>query len=108
MAPSSSGPGHLVLIQKIAGSIPAGVTSKKGLVYPVFFDCHLAGREPGGAELVTISASRAPRQVSRLDRGVRFPPPRVRYLKEVSPRFLGSQKVEIRLTFLNELGDKQF
>jgi hypothetical protein len=26
MAPSSSGPGHLVLIQKIAGSTPAGVT----------------------------------------------------------------------------------
>ena len=26
MAPSSSGPGHLVLIQKIAGSNPAGVT----------------------------------------------------------------------------------
>ena len=29
MAPSSSGPGHLVLIQKIAGSNPAGVTTKK-------------------------------------------------------------------------------
>ena len=29
MAPSSSGPGHLVLIQKIAGSIPAGVTNEK-------------------------------------------------------------------------------
>ena len=28
MAPSSSGPGHLVLIQKIAGSNPAGVTTK--------------------------------------------------------------------------------
>lgn len=26
MAPSSSGPGYLVLIQKIAGSNPAGVT----------------------------------------------------------------------------------
>lgn len=29
MAPSSSGPGYLVLIQKIAGSNPAGVTTKK-------------------------------------------------------------------------------
>jgi hypothetical protein len=29
MAPSSSGPGHLVLIQKIAGSNPAGVTTVK-------------------------------------------------------------------------------
>ena len=29
MAPSSSGLGHLVLIQKIAGSIPAGVTLQK-------------------------------------------------------------------------------
>jgi phosphoribosylaminoimidazole carboxylase (NCAIR synthetase) len=28
MAPSSSGPGYLVLIQKIAGSNPAGVTMK--------------------------------------------------------------------------------
>jgi hypothetical protein len=28
MAPSSSGPGHLVLIQEIAGSNPAGVTTK--------------------------------------------------------------------------------
>ena len=27
MAPSSSGPGYLVLIQKIAGSNPAGVTN---------------------------------------------------------------------------------
>ena len=27
VAPSSSGPGRLVLIQKIAGSTPAGVTS---------------------------------------------------------------------------------
>jgi hypothetical protein len=29
MAPSSSGPGRLVLIQKIAGSTPAGVTKVK-------------------------------------------------------------------------------
>ena len=29
MAPSSSGPGRLVLIQKIAGSTPAGVTNSK-------------------------------------------------------------------------------
>lgn len=29
VAPSSSGPGYLVLIQKIAGSNPAGVTSSK-------------------------------------------------------------------------------
>lgn len=29
MAPSSSGPGHQVLILKIAGSNPAGVTKKK-------------------------------------------------------------------------------
>ena len=28
MVPSSSGPGHLVLIQKIAGSTPAGITMK--------------------------------------------------------------------------------
>ena len=28
VAPSSSGPGRLVLIQKIAGSTPAGVTTK--------------------------------------------------------------------------------
>ena len=28
VAPSSSGPGRLVLIQKIAGSTPAGVTNK--------------------------------------------------------------------------------
>ncbi len=29
MVPSSSGPGRLVLIQKIAGSTPAGITSRK-------------------------------------------------------------------------------
>ena len=29
MAPSSSGPGYLVLIQKIAGSNPAGVTKEE-------------------------------------------------------------------------------
>lgn len=29
LAPSSSGPGRLVLIQKIAGSTPAGVTTRK-------------------------------------------------------------------------------
>ena len=36
LAPSSSGLGHLVFIQKIAGSIPAGVTSKK--FRPDFWD----------------------------------------------------------------------
>lgn len=37
MAPSSSGSGHLVLIQKIAGSNPAGVTKKRDQVYPGLF-----------------------------------------------------------------------
>ena len=37
MAPSSSGPGRLVLIQKIAGSTPAGVTRNKKKTLRVLF-----------------------------------------------------------------------
>ena len=36
MVPSSSGPGRLVLIQKIAGSNPAGITILRKDIY-VFF-----------------------------------------------------------------------
>lgn len=40
LAPSSSGPGHLVLIQKIAGSTPAGVTLYCNFFYlPLAHDC---------------------------------------------------------------------
>ena len=38
MAPSSSGPGRLVLIQKIAGSTPAGVTRELKKTFRSFFD----------------------------------------------------------------------
>lgn len=40
MAPSSSGLGHLVLIQKIAGSNPAGVTTKIAHLTVGFFRGH--------------------------------------------------------------------
>ena len=43
MVPSSSGPGRLVLIQKIAGSTPAGITNfynpKRGLFF-IFIRIH--------------------------------------------------------------------
>ena len=38
MVSSSSGPGRLVLIQKIAGSTPAGITRKSKKTFRSFFD----------------------------------------------------------------------
>jgi hypothetical protein len=37
MPPSSSGPGYLVFIQKIAGSNPAGGTNKKSSTRAIFY-----------------------------------------------------------------------
>lgn len=44
MAPSSSGSGHLVLIQKIAGSNPAGVTKVKTSAFAEVFTLVLSSR----------------------------------------------------------------
>ncbi len=46
VAPSSSGPGRLVLIQKIAGSTPAGVTKRQRRIPQGFLFC-LFRRRPG-------------------------------------------------------------
>ena len=46
MAPSSSGPGHQVLILKIAGSNPAGVTIQTAQLKDWAFCMALAGYEP--------------------------------------------------------------
>ena len=58
MVPSSSGLGHLVLIQKIAGSTPAGITNERSWLVQLFL--FVKRRESnGGGKLVTILPSQA-------------------------------------------------
>ena len=66
VAPSSSGPGRQVLILKIAGSTPAGVTTKQAQLRLGFFRGHFP-REIESEELITTSSRRRLHRISNED-----------------------------------------